>query len=242
MKKYTSLRATAHAKHADYSLVKRAGDILDWQTRCVCETHCNNGWMRRLDERARPILIPLVKGEVTRVSPDSQRVIAAWASMKAMVAEYDESGVVTTHHTQRKRMMLTQLPPERGWATWIGNFVRKRWPGYWSGHPFLVLPDEQVSRRSHRRATYYNSQATTQVVGQLFIHILRSPMHRLAEKWRFSLPAGVSFFRIWPPSDYSISWPGGTMGDSDADYVAHAIEDYMAKIEARRLAEESTTS
>ena len=37
------------------------------------------------------------------------------------------------------------------------------------------------------------------------------------EKWKFSPPDGGSLFRIWPPSDVSISWPGQIMTDRDAE-------------------------
>jgi len=52
---------------------------------------------QHIDERARPILIPLIKGEQVRLTPDRQQIIATWAAMKAMVAEYGESESVTTH-------------------------------------------------------------------------------------------------------------------------------------------------
>jgi hypothetical protein len=50
-------------------------------------------------------------------------------------------------------------------------------------------------------------------------------MHPFAERWKFALPPGVSFFKIWPPSRYSIAWPGGAIDDGGADYIASAAMD-----------------
>jgi hypothetical protein len=102
MKSFRSLRATAYPDRTAFVFVNRPGDVRDWKVLCVCAS-CNNGWMRhQIDDRARPIMIPLIKGQQIRLSPDQQRTIAAWAAMKAMVAEYGESEYVTTHHTQRR--------------------------------------------------------------------------------------------------------------------------------------------
>jgi hypothetical protein len=125
MKHYRSLRATSHPERSDFKVFKRRGDIQDWKVRCVCERTCNNGWMRkRIDEPARQVLIPLIEGRETRISPDQQRVIASWATLKAMVAEYDESAHVITHHKQRRYLMNRLEPPKKGWAVWIGHHVR----------------------------------------------------------------------------------------------------------------------
>jgi hypothetical protein len=58
---FRSLRATEHPDRTDFVFVKRPGDVRDWQVLCVCAA-CNNGWMRRqIDDRARPIMIPLIQ-------------------------------------------------------------------------------------------------------------------------------------------------------------------------------------
>ena len=181
--------------------------------------------MRRLENRAKPIIIPLMHGQPLRLTPDEQRIVAAWAAMKAMVSEYDveDEAHVTTHHTQRKRMMKFQLPPEGGWKIWIGHFQRNQWTTQWVSNPFLFFGAGKRQGVLGQPATYYNSQVSTQVIQQLFIQVLRSPMHRFVEKWRFSQPAADKLRVIWPPSPYSFVWPPPTMGDRAADYVAGAV-------------------
>ncbi|MGJ4954948.1 hypothetical protein ACQR1H_04855 [Bradyrhizobium sp. HKCCYLRH2015] len=236
MKKYDVARVDAKPTQSDRFLIKRTGDIRDWKVQSVCETNCNNGWMRRVENLARPIMIPLIdrdallRGETTRVLPHQQKIIATWAVLKAMVAEFDAHSWATTHHSQRKYLMKRLTPPAHGWAVWIGAYLRVSWPTHWGSSPFLYLSPKQEARRgANLAATFYNSHSSTQVIGSLFIHVLRSPAHDYIETWKFSPPDGGSIFRIWPPSDVSISWPGTIMTDRDADYVATDLYDDLLR-------------
>ena len=229
LKKYKSLRATAHSDHTDFIFVHRPGDIRDWQVLCVCAA-CNNGWMRQqIDEPARSTMIPLIKGQQVRLSRSQQQIIATWAAMKAMVAEYGESEYVTTHHAQRKYLMKHHLPPKKGWSIWVAHYRKGNAPLLWSSEPFLVLPNHMATRRPDRRATYYNSHATMQVIGELLIKVIRSPHPRLATMFRFQLPRKQAIFRIWPPTTYSLGWPAGTISDASASYIAEAIREFMLR-------------
>jgi hypothetical protein len=233
MKMFRSLRATALPDRTDFVFAKRRGDIRNWQVLCVCAA-CNNGWMReQIENRARPVMIPLIKGQYVRLSPHQQQIIATWAAMKAMVAEYDESESVTTHHAHRKYLKRHCLPPERGWSIWIAHYPQQNGPMMWFASPFLVLPDHLAARRPSRRATYYNGQATTQIIGELLLHVIRSPHPRLARMFRFRLPGKQAIFRIWPPTIYGIRWPAGSIDDASASYIGNAMKEFMMRRDSR---------
>jgi hypothetical protein len=234
MKKYRKLSTVVYPDYANFQYIKRSGDMRDWQVKCVCERTCNNGWMRRnIEDPARPILIHLIQGHRLRLRPSQQKIVAAWAVLKAMIAEYDAEAYITTHHTHRKFLMSHHEPPRAGWAVWIGHYERKKWQPHFASVPFLFLSAKQEARRTNERATYYNSNITTQVIGQLFIHIVRSPAHDFIMRWRFAPPDKGTLFRIWPPPEFSVSWPGRTMTDRDADHVVGALKDAL---EARAYA------
>jgi len=247
--KYQSVRGVRNPSDSEHHVINRPGDIRDWQIRCVCERTCNNGWMRKaVEDRARPILLPLIKGDSVRITPAQQELIATWATMKAMVAEWTIRGNVTTNHMQRKRMMWRQLPPERNWGVWIGRFVIPFafWLpciGHpkWESHPFLLLSDTVAARRPNKIATYFNSQSSTQVIGELFIHVLRSPMPTLIPRWRFSPPNGGTIFRIWPRTATSIVWPQRTMTDLDAVCTANAFMNFVLSIQRRDFEPQGST-
>lgn len=105
--------------------------------------------------------------------------------------------------------------------------------------PFLYdSPKQELRRGTNVRATHFNSHITTQVVGKMFIHVIRSPARDFIERWRFALPHKGSLFRIWPPTGISIVWPGEFMTDRDADYTAGAMYDFIMERIAKLLAAE----
>ena len=173
MKKYLVSHVDSHIERSDRNLIKRAGDIRDWQIKCVCETTCNNGWMRRIENQARPVMFPLIegteilKGQTFRLTLHEQKIIATWAVLKAMVSEFHPNGWVTTHHAQRKYFKQNLLPPE-GWSVWIGPYLRAKWAPHFLSFPFLYdSPKQELRRGTNIRATHYNSHITTQVIGKI---------------------------------------------------------------------------
>ena len=59
---------------------KRVGGSTVFKLTPVC-AGCNGGWMRKLEDLARPILTPLVVGTDTHLSVDDQHVIARWIAL-----------------------------------------------------------------------------------------------------------------------------------------------------------------
>jgi hypothetical protein len=225
--------------NADVRVTKRGGDIHDMQVKCVCGKDvksCNNGWMREFENQARPILIPLMNGARLRLSPDQQEVVAGWAAMKAMVAEYAPTSHVTTTQAERDQMRASRRPPDQCWAIWIGHYERKDWPGYLGAAPFAYWPEPEREHLLGVPTTDFNGQASFQVLKKLFIQIIRCQAPSLVEKWRFDARASIGLRKIWPPSGYSFDWPPPTMTDFDADYVASAFSRTAITAIRRKLA------
>ena len=219
---------------------KLSGQLRDWQIKCVCggsHLTCNGGWMKGIEDRAKPILVPLILGNATRLQPGDQAIIATWAILKVMVSEYDSISHVTTHWTQRKRMRIRQLPPEKGWGVWIGHCERVNWSPEWISLPFFVPSDAVLARRGLREPTYYNANSVTQVIGKLFVQVIHSPVpDDFVERWKFSSPRRGTLFRIWPLSCISIKWPGRALTDREADQIADAIPEFLKVVNRQVLA------
>jgi hypothetical protein len=166
---YESLRGIRNPTESVHYEITRPGDIRHWKVECVCHPRCNNGWMRlKIEDTAKPFLIPLIKGEECRIFPAAQSRIAAWAVLKAMVGEWNIRGHATTHHMHRKYLMRHHLPPKTGWGVWIGQFVTdktktERYYPLWEAHPYLLTSEGFAARRPDEVATFYNSQSSTQV-------------------------------------------------------------------------------
>jgi hypothetical protein len=221
--KAESVVAIAHPDRVEYVRTK-IPQIRDWQIRCVCggdDTSCNNGWMRRLDEAVDPIMTPLILGQETRLSEIDQRTIAAWAVLKVMVADHSH-----VHHKQRKQIKRRRRPPA-GWSVWIGHYERKTMKEEWLSRPFPVVRDAVFAKRKSKSTFSANSNATTQIIKHLLIHVVHVPIPTFGRRWRFTSekgrPLSGNLFRIWPISGVSIKWPSGALTDTDAVYVANAI-------------------
>lgn len=217
---------------------KMPGALRDWQIKCVCggdRKSCNSGWMReRIEDPARPILEKLLRGGSTRISPAEQQRVAAWAALKAMVAEYDEGDHVTTLQIQRKYLMQRHRPP-KNWGVWIGHYERQNWKPEWISAALSMAPDDWSEARLNERPRRFNGHSVTQVIGKLFIQVINLPKSGFVERWRFPMPDGGQICRIWPPTHFSIVWPGPRMSDREADLVAHALPRTARRIARKRM-------
>ncbi len=62
-------------------------DVLDFKANVVCGRECNNGWMERLERRARPFLEPMIRGQRAMLLPDGARAVAHWALKTALMID-----------------------------------------------------------------------------------------------------------------------------------------------------------
>jgi hypothetical protein len=86
--------------------------------KCVCE-QCNNGWMSRMENRARPHLEPLLTGQPRVLDADAQTTISTWAVKTAMVLEgMDADPKRHYSQLQRERFRLRAAIPWRT-SVWL---------------------------------------------------------------------------------------------------------------------------
>jgi hypothetical protein len=141
----------------------RTGDIRSRKVRLVCRK-CNSEWMSRLQQKAKPLLLPLIRGEWIDLSANDQKIISSWAIMFTMVIELLDPRTDAHSFDQRNEFSKTSEPPP-GWFIWIGQANDWPWPFWhygWGIHPdrpkdFTPLP---------------NVQTTTFGVGHLLFHTL----------------------------------------------------------------------
>lgn len=218
------------------------GPLHHWEVKNVCggtENHCNSGWMRGIENRTKPILLPLIMGEANpRLSPADLETIATWAVLKTMVADRAEGSSWAVHYKQLEYMRRHRKAPKKNWAVWIGRFQRNIWQGEWISRPFRLLPRGNLrwvvdDRRLGKPTSHFNSNSVTQVIGEVLISVVHSPDPLLYRDWRFSIsedtPLSAPFFKIWPPSKTSIVWPSRALRDQDADAVAVALSAFLNK-------------
>lgn len=216
MASYKMLRAEVRDLSARGRVGVRGGDIHHRKVKCVCETHCNNGWMRELENRVEPVLSKMLTGAEIRLTEENQRTLAAWFALKAVVSEYDFGAPRISTYRERQALMTKKQPSSEGWRILVGHYQRDRWPGHWVNCPLSIV--EKIEDR-RERAVRKNSQSLTFVVGTVYMLLLRSAMPGLVGKLRLG-PAHDKLRQIWPLSGVSFCWPPPPLTDGEAAGMA----------------------
>ncbi len=235
--KWESLHATEHMDRSEFEIRKYAGDPHDLQVKCVDEK-CNNGWMRKQEDKFRPLFIRMLKAtpdEPIRLTEKDQLTIATWLAVKAIVQEYAPEGSRLTHHMQRHRFWKHGVLPESAWRMWIGNYEGSTSRALWVSYPFQLLPGRVAAKRKTNTVAHYNSQVASYVIGKLFILLLRSPGDLFVRMWR-NPDAGGDLRQIWPPLGYSFSWPPRSLTDDEALAATWNIRSFLARNARKRTA------
>jgi hypothetical protein len=71
-----------------------------------------------IDESAQKIMKSMIRDERTRITPEHQARIAAWAALKVMSSEFDLGTKVSVKRTDRISIMNTFRAPKILWAVW----------------------------------------------------------------------------------------------------------------------------
>jgi hypothetical protein len=132
-----AVRINRPGEQSTGDLFLRAGDPLRSTVKVVC-VDCNNQWLSDIQNRAKPVLIPLIKGERTGLGHEAQRRVAAWCAMATMTAEFIDRDPNTITVPQSDRDLLRNngtVPP--GWRIWLAHYRRYKWPAQWV---HLTLP------------------------------------------------------------------------------------------------------
>jgi hypothetical protein len=104
---------------------QRTGNAWTKKIRVVCQS-CNSGWMSRLEDKARIMLTPLIKGEAVELSLEAVLVLSQWIVLEMMVGEQNQPIEVVTTAEQR-RHFWQELEMPKNLNIWIANFALIRW-------------------------------------------------------------------------------------------------------------------
>lgn len=83
---------------------------------------CNQGWMERVEDDARPFLIPMLENCVVELRPEAQRSVARWATLKLLIAHLGHAADKQTIPTSRYRQFFIDRLLPLGARIWIGRY------------------------------------------------------------------------------------------------------------------------
>jgi len=213
----------------------RTGDPHSRRIKCVCEP-CNNGWMSRLQETTKSLLVPMLLGQTTMVHREGQLKLAAWCAMMVMVAEHINAEMVAIPQSDRDHLRIAETAPAH-WRIWISRHARKRHPLF--THQVLPFVSEEEFERLGVKATstISNTQTTTICLGQhLLIHVMSSEVAwSIVRRWQLSAPVRANFEQIWPTKSPLVSWPPpNALTDDGIDLVANEFFKKALAVRASR--------
>jgi hypothetical protein len=197
--------------------------------------------MSRLQTAAKPILLPLIKGDPLLLNREDQRLFAAWCAMSTMTSDFFYPKKQAISQADRDWLHHRWEPPPETWKVWIGRFARDKWQPHWikNSLPMIDEPEEggeegfiESSRDSVRPP---NTQTTTMVVGELYIHTFSCPYSRTIGPINM-IPAngGEKVPLIWPPREHFIAWPIAPLSDKEADGIPGSIFNLLVQADRDR--------
>jgi hypothetical protein len=97
----------------------RTGGLRSLSVRTVCDT-CNNGWMSRIEEYAKPILKDMVQGKNVHLGWQNKKVLQDWVFLKAAVFDGTRSFNKVIHKRDAIFFRSTRAVPQN-FSLWICN-------------------------------------------------------------------------------------------------------------------------
>lgn len=144
------------------SKLARPGDLADQTLRVVC-AKCNNGWMSRLQQTAKPYLRPYILGKWPRPDQAARKTISSWAVMFAMVVEFGDEASAVVPPIERE-VFRRDLRPPIGAHIWAGRAAGDL-PYWFHRRAMRVTLDPADDRGAP------NAQLTTLTLGHLLLQV-----------------------------------------------------------------------
>lgn len=180
----------------------------DTAVNSVCR-ECNNGWMSRLEESAKPLLQPMIVGGPQHTfDPREQELLAKWAMKTGLMVSLTV-GATKIPAAHFDYLFRSQRPPDN-FRIWIARCSRGQPAVFYLFQPFHFekrTSDGQTSRSDHYVFTLRLGELVLQGYGR------DRPLPRFDIEHEPSHPFVT---RIWPRRDQHVEWPPReTIGSDD---------------------------
>lgn len=153
----------------------------------------------------------------------AQAQLAKWCTMATMTSEFIDRDSLGQGVTLAERQLFWKqsvIPPN--WRIWIARYRRHKWKGEWIHFTVPILGPEDVPGLKPGDTARPNTQTTTFVIGELYVHVMSSSGHPdLTAKWVWPAFSRLSrlLIQVWPAKESFIAWPPDSLTDRDADTV-----------------------
>jgi hypothetical protein len=209
----------------------RQGSAATKKIKVVCK-ECNERWMSKIEDDAKPLLTPLITGGFSVLDAAMQTKIMEWITLKVLVADKNsfEGHPADPIYDQPVRDAFKQgLVIPEGFTVWITAQTGAKWVIGFHRHASTLgvtatLPPPPSPPPG--LATLKNVQVITWGIGKLLIHLSAISDRQL--DGRFALSDGGPLLRLWPLSGKTIVWPPRYfVSDAYIDDLSEAMERFL---------------
>jgi hypothetical protein len=202
----------------------KPGELHTKKMKVVCRI-CNNEWMSGIEDAAKPLLTPLIKGDAVTLDAAQLEIVAKWATLKVIVCEHDNRGTEVTPQADRTAFMADGVIPgyfniyllSHNCASRVGYVRTSQTVSMTNGDP--VPPLEGRTK---------NTQQISVILGSVMLHINAARVDGFMIENNLNMPAVVGR-RIWPPNVTPLTWPGDPVLTCDQMRdLAYAMDKIMA--------------
>jgi hypothetical protein len=197
-------------------------EVFDQKVRAVCE-RCNNGWMSRLEQRAKPLLLDLMAGRAHVLTRSDQQTLAVWAAKTTFVANETFPHPTGIAGEQRRYLARMGAPPPRSIVMWVGAYAGAQ-PGQFHQRGMAVSrPGERVTDGDDP-----NMWAATLSLGAVLFHLVGCADPKVLNVGAIAI-GDLRLARLWPYRG-TIRWPPrGAFTDLDVPVLADAVFDELQR-------------
>ncbi len=159
---------------------------------------CNTDWMSKMEAAVKPVLLPLVRGQVHQLGYPEQQLVATWAVKTAMMLQFTpihHAGTVIAENLYRE-LYADQTRPPATVVVWIGNEANQPPPGALLGLRGVSVEHVDLHGLVPVRRRYLGFEATM-IARHLILKVIGHSGPKRADLLKQVVaPAGLEL--IWP--------------------------------------------
>jgi len=204
-------RSTWEAIDLDTSSRYKTKNKIGFISNKVCK-RCNNGWMAKLEDAAKPVMSPLINGSRTILSPDNQVVIAKWLIKTAAMCD-----ILAKHpyfQAEERQAIVSGMRPANTWmflACYRGPHI-----GELAARGRVYHADPNPSLDDQQKLLDPQGYALTILIKHLALQIVSvRSSERLPTGSRITMPARWADASIHIPVNRDVIWPPPLVFDKD---------------------------
>ncbi|KJG59888.1 hypothetical protein UA38_01710 [Photobacterium kishitanii] len=215
-----SIQATPKEDDAEETVNTRSGSVATKKFRVVCAT-CNNGWMSALEEKVKPIIQNAIAPCNMKLEKEQLQLFSKWITMKTMLAEHTKLGSNSILKEDLKIFYDKQTVPE-----YFKIYVAKHDTNQVCAYSRTsVRLGTVATAASHIGKNENNTQATSFLLGQLFIYVFSTTDPSLNILGDFKLNR---LKRIKPNESMQLCFKSlKTLDQHSIQSVVYALEDFI---------------